>query len=299
MRVRKQPRRAGSGDGGAGSGDPTPDPAPSSPDPASGRLGPPESDNSARARSGDEGAGSGDSRQIRLLRRRIWLLQGTGLSNTTWFDLFRPVRARRAALLARGSRLLAKEAGFLVTLVPGSGDEGAGSGYLRIRLLRRRIRSAVPLEFPYCFSVYSRVFPCIPVFRVSPGNPGYSRVFPVFPVFPGIPGIPCIPGNKARRAVGLIYWIIRPVGPLALLLVYKARRAKEAGFSAKEAGFWPKEAGTFGQKKPALSAKSRRLFRPKVPCFIMTSGQKELATFGQKSLRLLTKRSKLLLSQKQ
>ena len=88
---------------------------------------------------------------------------GSGLSNTTWFVTFAPVRAQRV--------------GF-------SGHSGQKRVLFRVPWFPVFPVFPVFRVFPY--SRYSRVFPCSRVFRV------YSRVFPC---------IPCIPVSKARRAV--------------------------------------------------------------------------------------------------
>ena len=143
-------------------------------------------------------------RRTRIRTSRIRVLQGSGLSNTTWFAGFAgDLRQTRAYL--------------------------AGFG---------RLWPALALPWFPCVPVYSRipVFPCIPseagccTFGVSLLLHGSQQCFPAKPERHGIHGntrntreyreYRGIPGNtgntreysnKARRAVSLL--VIRPVGP--------------------------------------------------------------------------------------
>ena len=77
-------------------------------------------------------------RQIRLLRHRIWLfraiycgvasrirlLQGSGLSNTTWFGGLLARQGQKSGSFGQKEPAFLAKAGFLVTLVPGIPDPG-------------------------------------------------------------------------------------------------------------------------------------------------------------------------------
>ena len=201
--VRKQPdprRRSGSGVFV------TPDPSPSSTDPAEFisrlpwtpfwlqeyRI----SEEDASLRASDERRNTREYREYREY-------QEYGLSNTTWFDAFWPVRAKRAALLAlpgpKGS----------VWALPWFPVYSRCSRVFPYSRVFPDPPGAVPLEFPYCF-------------RSEPASAGDYWNTREYTEYTGIPWNTRNTGNTREYRGIHGNTVIRPVGPLAS---NKARRA--------------------------------------------------------------------------